>query len=154
MARINKIISIKKEYVNKLRKMNNEVELLNSFSLSINKNEQHTTKSDHRKEFQNDYANVILDLNQLNNDLSQYVRGLENVSSEFLINFDAINMTSDSMNEDYETTSNLNLISTFMFKSDLKNKYLNDSVELIKQLRNDKMNHTTQINGIYSKKQK
>lgn len=72
ITRLNKILNVKREFVAKLNNMNTEAEKLRANSEPIT------------REFQTNYAILVLDLDKLNKDLSDYLNGVQRYCEEML----------------------------------------------------------------------
>ena len=75
ITRLNKILNVKKEYIKKLNDLNTEAEYL-----KVNKNF-------YSKEFQLKYASLIIDIEKLNKDLSDYLAGVQRYCEEYAPDF-------------------------------------------------------------------
>ena len=75
ITRLNKILNIKREIVSKLETMNTGAESIKA------KNKEFT------KEFQTNYAVLVLDLEKLNKDLLDYLGGVQRYCEEFAPEF-------------------------------------------------------------------
>jgi hypothetical protein len=75
ITRLNKILNVKKEYIKKLNDLNTEAEYL-----KVNKNF-------YSKDFQLKYANLIIDIEKLNKDLSDYLAGVQRYCEEYAPDF-------------------------------------------------------------------
>ena len=75
ITRLNKILNIKKESVSKLNLMNAEAERIKANNLQFT------------KEFQTNYALLVLDLEKLNKDLLDYLSGVQRYCEEFAPEF-------------------------------------------------------------------
>jgi hypothetical protein len=73
VTRLNKILNFKKDYVNKLNKLNREAERIKA-----------SDRLYYNKEFQLNYATVVLDLEKLNKDLSDYLIGVQRYCEEIM----------------------------------------------------------------------
>ena len=65
VTRLSKVLSLKREYVDKLKHLNSEAEKLKSYQLPI------------ERDFQRRYAEVVLELERLNTDLNNYLKEVE-----------------------------------------------------------------------------
>lgn len=111
ITRLNKILNIKRETVSKLDAMNKEAERTKA------NNEEFT------KEFQTNYAIIVLDLEKLNKDLSDYLHGVQRYCEEFAPEF---KITSDDLENSTENSdSKIN---------DIKHNLFNESSNLITKL--------------------
>ncbi|KAK3604624.1 hypothetical protein CHS0354_028983 [Potamilus streckersoni] len=70
VTRLSKILSIKKEWIKQLKDMNTEAEKMKSYQKTI------------PIEFQKKYANIILELENLNKDLNEYLIGVQQFCQE------------------------------------------------------------------------
>ena len=65
VTRLSKVLSLKREYVDKLKRLNSEAEKLKSYQLPI------------ERDFQRRYAEAVLELERLNTDLNNYLKEVE-----------------------------------------------------------------------------
>lgn len=65
VTRLSKVLSLKREYVDKLKNLNSEAEKLKSYQLPI------------ERDFQRKYAEVVLELERLNTDLNNYLKQVD-----------------------------------------------------------------------------
>ena len=75
ITRLNKKLNVKKEYIKKLNDLNTEAEYI-----KVNKNY-------YSKEFQLKYASLIIDIEKLNKDLSDYLVGVQRYCEEYAPDF-------------------------------------------------------------------
>lgn len=75
ITRLNKILNVKKEYIKKLSDLNTEAEYI-----KVNKNY-------YSREFQLKYASLIIDIEKLNKDLSDYLVGVQRYCEEYAPDF-------------------------------------------------------------------
>jgi len=91
VTRLNKILNIKRESVSKLASMNSQVEQMKAEGKCLT------------RQFQTDYAVLVLELERLNKDLSEYLNGVqrycEEFAPEFRISTDQIMISSDNQSE-------------------------------------------------------
>jgi hypothetical protein len=71
ITRLNKILNVKKEYIKKLDDLNTEAEYIK------------VNKKFYTKEFQLKYASLIIDIEKLNKDLSNYLVGVQRYCEEY-----------------------------------------------------------------------
>lgn len=107
VTRLNKIIQVKKENLKKLDDLNVEAERIKANS------------QEYGKEFQVNYANIVLELEKLNKDLNDYLTGLQSYCEEYSSEF--------RLNESSFRTSSGQEV-------DLKKYYFNESVDLINKI--------------------
>lgn len=144
MARVSKILSLKKKRIYELKSMNDEVERLHSLDYEV------------PIELKKSYASIILDLEKLNNDLDDHLKAVQIYSSELSIDTNCIpdpdfikqkcfteaKETLDSMLPDYEISSETSIemithMTTLMFH--LKSLSENDDNALQLKALNDTM---------------
>ena len=65
VTRLSKVLTLKREYVDKLKHLNSEAEKLKSYQMPI------------ERDFQRKYAEVVLELERLNTDLNSYLKDVE-----------------------------------------------------------------------------
>lgn len=70
VVRLSKILEVKKEKIRQLREMNTQAEKLKSYQESIT------------VDFQKRYAGIVLELDKLNKDLNEYLRGVQQYCQE------------------------------------------------------------------------
>ncbi|XP_067045220.1 protein lin-9 homolog isoform X1 [Acropora muricata] len=70
VTRLSKILSVKKQCIEKLKEMNTQAEKMKSYQEPID------------KEFQKRYASVVLELERLNKDLNEYLTGVQEYCQE------------------------------------------------------------------------
>lgn len=73
VTRLSKVLTLKREYVDKLKNLNSEAERLKSYQLPI------------ERDFQRKYADTVLELERLNTDLNNYLKDVEVYSSNMYI---------------------------------------------------------------------
>ncbi len=82
VTRLSKVLTLKREYVDKLKHLNSEAEKLKSYQLPI------------ERDFQRKYAEVVLELERLNTDLNSYLKEVE----EYSLNMNS-NQGADSLDQ-------------------------------------------------------
>ena len=82
VTRLSKVLTLKREYVDKLKHLNSEAEKLKSYELPI------------ERDFQRKYAEVVLELERLNTDLNNYLKEVE----EYSLNMNS-NLGADSLDQ-------------------------------------------------------
>jgi hypothetical protein len=82
VTRLSKVLTLKREYVDKLKHLNSEAEKLKSYQLPM------------ERDFQRKYAEVVLELERLNTDLNNYLKDVE----EYCVNMNSI-QGSDSLDQ-------------------------------------------------------
>jgi len=136
ITRFNKILKIKRDYVKQLNEMNSQAETQRADNETLS------------KEFQMNYAMLVLDLDKLNKDLSDYLSGLqrycEEYSPEFKSKLKSLNkiLTNNEGDHDESKESNENkdkLDNSSMPSDDLiaklKMYYANESKALVDKFR-------------------
>ena len=120
ITRLNKILKIKRESIKKLNDLNGEAERTKALGEPFS------------KDFQMSYALLVLDLEKLNKDLSDYLIGVQRYCEEFAPEFKTRNGADeiDFVNEQ----QNLALNTTQLKVDDLKQHYLSESVKLVGKL--------------------
>jgi hypothetical protein len=147
ITRLNKILNVKKDYIKNLNEMNTLAEKNKANNKSLN------------KEFQVNYAIIILDLEKLNKDLSDYLVGVQHYCEEFSAEFRlkvSKNQIKDSNKIEEvkssimsEKLSDLELIS-FSNIDEINKHYLNESLNMLKSLNNIKV--CNEFNPLIEKK--
>ena len=110
ITRLNKILETKKEFILKLNAMNSEAERLRANNQQLN------------KEFQMEYAALVLDLDKLNKDLNEYLTGVERYCEQ--------------LSPEFKLTDSI--LSSSSGADQYPHKYLIESCDLV-----SKLNHPT-----------
>ncbi len=127
ITRLNKILNVKREYITKLSGLNTEAEKLRANNETIT------------KEFQKNYAILVLDLEKLNKDLSDYLTGVQRYCEELMapgeFNKLLLANTTNTTNKLIQRQNSAEIIFDSHLKfEDLKQNLLNESISLINRL--------------------
>ena len=131
IARLNKILNTKKESVKKLSEMNGEAERLRASNQSLN------------KEFQMQYALLVLDLERMNKDLKEFLSGVQRFCEEYSIDFASSSQNSSSL---LSETLLENGNQTLTIMHDMREKYMLESEKIV-----NKLNETNSSRKVKSK---
>lgn len=124
ITRLNKILNIKRESVSKLNNMNTEAERMKA------NNEPYT------KDFQTQYAMLILDLEKLNKDLMDYLNSVQRYCEEFAPDF---KISTDEIIDKSENSDSISKIDS------LKQKLADASTKLVDKY--NKIDRTNENGG-------
>ena len=127
ITRLNKILNVKREYITKLSGLNTEAEKLRANNETIT------------KEFQKNYAILVLDLEKLNKDLSDYLTGVQRYCEELMapgeFNKLLLANTTNTTNKLIQRQNSAEIIFDSHLKfEDLKKNLLNESISLVNKL--------------------
>lgn len=140
ITRLSKILQVKRDLIIKLNEMNAEAERVRANS--------NGATGVFSKEFQMNYAILVLDLEKLNKDLSEYLNGVQRYCEDCTVDFRLRNIDIDGTLTNLSPTSStasLDLNSGSLLVSEIKLKHLKESTKLVNRLNRIDENNETQI---------
>lgn len=140
ITRLSKILQVKRDLIIKLNDMNAEAERIRASTDGAS--------GVFSKEFQMNYAILVLDLEKLNKDLSEYLNGVQRYCEDCTIDFRLRTVDIDGTLTNLSPTSSTTSVdpnSGSLLVSEIKLKHLKESTKLVNRLNRIDENNETQI---------